>query len=116
MKIKHVAEKGKGVFAPKRYAEGELILRHEILAAPDDEADKLQRTFLDNYMFLINDTYFIALGQGSLLNHSGDPNLYYTFRKRTQQIEFYSLRPIKKGEELTIDYEWDSYPWETASS
>lgn len=112
MRVKHIAEKGKGVFAQKRYVEGELVLCHEILAVPDDEADKIQKTFLDNYLFLINDVYFIALGQGSLINHSADPNLYYTFRKRKQQIEFYALRPIKKGEEFTIDYEWDSYPWE----
>ena len=36
------------------------------------------------------------------INHSCDPNTY--MRRAYRKVEFYTLRPIKKGEELTCDY------------
>ncbi len=36
------------------------------------------------------------------INHSCRPNVY--MRRAYQQVEYYTLRPIKKGEELTCDY------------
>ncbi len=44
------------------------------------------------------------------VNHSCDPNLAVWFDGR--RIFYYSLRAIKKGEELTIDYnfDWDDDP------
>lgn len=36
------------------------------------------------------------------INHSCDPNTY--MRRAYRQVEFYSLKPIRKGEELTCDY------------
>ena len=36
------------------------------------------------------------------INHSCDPNTY--MRRAYRQVEFYSKRAIKKGEELTCDY------------
>lgn len=36
------------------------------------------------------------------INHSCDPNTF--MRRAYQKVEFYSRRPIKKGEELTCDY------------
>ncbi len=36
------------------------------------------------------------------INHSCDPNTY--MRRAYEKVEFYSLRPIRKGEELTCDY------------
>jgi SET domain-containing protein len=38
----------------------------------------------------------------SYINHSCDPNTY--MRRAYRQVEFYALRTIKKGEELTCDY------------
>ncbi|MFN4284680.1 MAG: SET domain-containing protein [Lacibacter sp.] len=38
----------------------------------------------------------------SYINHSCNPNTY--MRRAHRKVEFYSLRPIKKGEELTCDY------------
>jgi uncharacterized protein len=36
------------------------------------------------------------------INHSCDPNTY--MRRAYQKVEFYTLRPVRKGEELTCDY------------
>jgi uncharacterized protein len=38
----------------------------------------------------------------SYINHSCNPNTY--LRRAYQKVEFYSLRAIKNGEELTADY------------
>ncbi len=38
----------------------------------------------------------------SYINHSCDPNTY--MRRAYGKVEFYSLRKIRKGEELTCDY------------
>ena len=38
----------------------------------------------------------------SYINHSCDPNTY--MRRAYRQVEFYTKRSIKKGEELTCDY------------
>jgi SET domain-containing protein len=39
------------------------------------------------------------------VNHSCDPNLYAEIRGH--RVYFYSLRRIKKGEELTVDYQFE---------
>ena len=36
------------------------------------------------------------------INHSCNPNTY--MRRAYRKVEFYTLRPVKKGEELTCDY------------
>ncbi len=46
----------------------------------------------------------IALGFGSLYNHSYAPNLGWRCRYREQVIEYTALRAIAAGEELTINY------------
>jgi SET domain-containing protein len=63
-----------------------------------------------NYMFTL-DSYWALDGSvggsgAEYINHSCDPNLY---TKITQgHILYMSRRPIRKGEELTVDYHFDS--------
>jgi hypothetical protein len=42
--------------------------------------------------------------QGSHLNHSCDPNIYYSWNPSTGHGRFYAVRNITPGEELTISY------------
>jgi hypothetical protein len=42
--------------------------------------------------------------QGSRLNHSCDPNSYYSWNPSTGHGRFYAVRNITPGEELTISY------------
>jgi len=46
----------------------------------------------------------IALGFGSLYNHSIKPNAYYLMNNDNQTIDFYSLSHIRPHEEITINY------------
>jgi len=58
------------------------------------------------YIARINRSYVIDGGVGGsgakFINHSCDPNL--SLRKSKGRIYFYSKRPIRKGQELTVDY------------
>ena len=49
----------------------------------------------------------MALGVGSLFNHSKDQNLNLRRRLRQQEIVYVARRDIKRGEELTINYGYD---------
>jgi SET domain-containing protein len=61
------------------------------------------------YLFVLNDRCMIdgrVGGSGAeFINHSCSPNLVTRIVKG--HILFMSLRPIRKGEELTIDYNYD---------
>jgi len=58
------------------------------------------------YLARLNRRYAIdgsVGGSGAeFINHSCDPNLYA--RKSSGRIDLYSRRPIRKGQELTLDY------------
>lgn len=53
------------------------------------------------------DEWAVVLGYGSLYKHSEEPNLEYAYNKLTKQMQFIAKRPIKLGEELTINYGTD---------
>ena len=52
----------------------------------------------------------IALGLGSLFNHTSNPNVSYTGHAGDKTIIFTAMRDIAAGEELTIDYNADMDP------
>lgn len=67
------------------------------------------RRWPTSYIFLLDNRWMIdgaVGGSGAeFINHSCEPNLAAEIVKG--RIFYVSLRPIKKGEELTIDYNYD---------
>jgi len=61
------------------------------------------------YLFVLDDHWTIDGGVGGsgaeFINHSCEPNL--VTRIMRGHILYTSLRPIRKGEELTVDYNYD---------
>jgi SET domain-containing protein len=49
----------------------------------------------------------IALGSGSLYNHSDDPNAAFTTHIARGEVVYRAVRPIAAGEQIVIDYGWD---------
>jgi hypothetical protein len=100
--------RGRGVFATRRFAKGELVERCPTVELPRSEVTGR----LNDYVYSsVNDgDVLVVLGYGMLYNHSENPNLEYT-QERPSTIEFLALQTVRPGEELTIDYgdEW----WET---
>src|SRR5438552_285271 len=99
--------KGRGVVAQRTFYAGEIIERPPVIVIPADEAPLIRDTRLAHYYFEWGDDCkqaAIALGYGSLYNHSYAPNARYEFREEDDCLEFIALKEIQPGEEITINY------------
>jgi SET domain-containing protein len=99
--IKKDSIKGRCVYALEKIRPGKVVEVCQLIIVHEDEVgDELSR-FVFHYKGNFN---AIALGNGSLYNHSSSPNMtcYFDFKK--QLIVFESLRTIGKGEELVFNY------------
>jgi SET domain-containing protein len=99
--------KGRGVFALRQIAEGEVIEQAPVLVVPSREWRHICQTVLYNYCFgwgADSEDAALALGFGSLYNHSYQPNAIYIKRHAEVMIDFVALRQIAPGEEITINY------------
>jgi len=99
--------KGRGVVAQRQFRTGETIERSPVIVIPRAEAPLIRDTRLAHYYYEWGDDCreaAIALGYGSLYNHSYTPNARYEFREAEECLEFLALRDIEPGEEITINY------------
>ncbi|KAH7922040.1 hypothetical protein BV22DRAFT_992990, partial [Leucogyrophana mollusca] len=64
-----------------------------------------RHTLLDHYTFSWRDGRMaLALGLGSLFNHSSSPNVSYTTDSREDRIRYTTTRLVDQDEELCIFY------------
>ncbi|HMR91704.1 MAG TPA: SET domain-containing protein [Chitinophagaceae bacterium] len=100
---------GKGAFAIKAIPARRKLgnMGGEIISY--QEAQKRVKKQPHNVLFMVEfDHGNIALDASKNsnalrhINHSCNPNTY--MRRAFAKVEFYTLRPVKKGEELTCDY------------
>jgi len=99
--------KGRGVFAQKRFAKGDIIEYCPVIVIPRDEECLLESTVLFNYTYGWGEGFedsAIALGFGSLYNHAYRPNAMYKRMYENMVIVYVALRDIAEGEEITINY------------
>ena len=113
--VRHIPRKGRGVFATRSYRAGQLIERAPVIVIYAKHWRALSRTVLGDHVFEWGKRGMaISLGQGSLYNHSRDPNAHGEPKIREKVIDWTAARAIKKGEEITIDYrgsETDRQVW-----
>jgi len=110
LEVRDTRDRGRGVFSVVHFQEGVCIERSPVIEIPEDEIIHIRRTVIHNYFFKWGNELkdgAIALGFGSLFNHSYNPNAHYRLQPRERIIAFYSLRPIQPGEEITINYNGD---------
>ena len=105
IEVRRVKGKGRGVFARRPIREGEAIERVPVLVLPAAEIkDGEGWTGLAGFCFLWGEgTVALALGYGSLYNHSFRPNARYDDRGPRLKV-FTALRDIGPGEEITVNY------------
>lgn len=104
-------KKGKGAFAKIDIPDKKIIEISQVILIPNLEYEHIKKTILDNYTFTWDDPnnkgeskMAFAVTSYQFLNHSYEPNVVYQFDYKNETIEFITLRKIKKGEELTINY------------
>ena len=99
--------RGRGIFATRDIAPGEVIETCPVIALSPKDRLRIERTELFNYFFSWPETKeaaAICLGNGSLYNHSYDPNARYDKAFDGLAIRFVAIRPIEAGEEITVNY------------
>src|SRR3982751_6561045 len=100
IEVKRVKGKGRGVFARRLIRKGEVIERVPMLVLPNEESES--GPVLSHYCFAWGKgTVALALGYGSLYNHSYRPNARYDDAGRRIKV-FRALRDIAAGEEVTV--------------
>lgn len=103
--------RGRGVFALRPFSEGDTIEVAPVLSFSSEEWEEyVVNTDLADYSFRWTsdgEDGAIALGLGSLYNHSYAPSAKYVLRVSEREIAFVALRAIEAGEEITVNYNRD---------
>jgi SET domain-containing protein len=109
--IKDSGKYGRGIYAARDIKTGKCIEVSPVIVSPQTEWKYLKKTILSEYYFTWGENYehkAIALGYGSLFNHSYTPNATFVYKPDILSIAFFTTSDIKRGEEITINYNW--YP------
>ncbi|MBK8954704.1 MAG: SET domain-containing protein-lysine N-methyltransferase [Saprospiraceae bacterium] len=108
--IMKIAKKGRAVFCATDIPKGALIEICPIIVIPENEVDMIHETELHDYYFVWGDRdeqAAIALGYGSLYNHSYQPNAEYIFDPENESIDVRAIKDIPAGKEITFNYHGD---------
>lgn len=97
---------GRGVFADKDIPEGDIIEESPVLSIPEKSG------LFINYAFKIpkmektehDKKDVVALGYGSIYNHSSEPNAEATFDSDNLIMRFTAKAPIHRDNEIFISY------------
>lgn len=102
---------GIGVYAKTAITNGELI---EVAPLILVDSDVMAVSNLNDYVYTINkeeDLYAVALGYGSLYNHSDAPNAEWNMDIEKEQLRIIASEDIQEGQEIKVSY-GSSY-WES---
>lgn len=100
---------GRGVFAGESIEKGALLCVCPVLLVP--AKDPSNDGVLGAYYFEWSETnYALVLGLVSLVNHSYRPNVEVYTVNSNKTVKLYSLKSLRKGEELLVNY-GKQYPY-----
>ncbi len=104
--IAHTSGRGRGVFTAEEIAQGSTIEVCPVIVLPAQDKARIHASLLHDYYFDWEgrDVTAIALGYGSLYNHSDSPNADYEMDFSAETISIVAQRDIAPGEEICIDY------------
>lgn len=107
LRIKNIAGKGRGVFCNQLIGKDEIFETCPVLVIPAADYETVKASRLVDYFFTFNkeeNTLALALGFGSLYNHTVYSNAAYTLDKESKTITYYALEDIPAGKEICINY------------
>jgi len=105
--LKHVTQKGRGIFTKEKIDKNILVEESPVIVMSGEDRKMLDKTLLHDYIFewgINKDKCCMALGLVPMYNHSYESNCEYFMDYEKEIIEVKTMRVIKKGEELTINY------------
>jgi len=105
--------KGRGVFTSENISAGTIIEISPVIVMSKKERVMLDQTLLHDYIFewgKKKNQCCLALGYVSVYNHSYQSNCEYEMDYDEELISIKTMRYIKAGEELSINYngDWDN--------
>lgn len=104
--IKNTRRLGRGVYATRNIKKGDVVEISPVIVV--DNSSFLNSTILNTYVFeWRRGSSVLALGVGSLFNHSKKSNVTYNPVFQENTIIFVARKNIKKGYQLFIDYGYD---------
>lgn len=120
LSVRKTESSGRGVFTRIPLQAGTIINISHVLLFPPDEYQKYGKyTQLDNYTYIWSKgengaTMALALGLGSLFNHSfQSPNVSYTFDREKETIRYTLMKNVDAETELCISYGSGKMWWES---
>lgn len=109
--INEVKQKGRGVFCKTDLEADKIIEVAPVIVMSDEDRKLLDHTLLHDYIFEWTPEgakmCCMALGWVPIYNHSYQSNCEYFMNYEDQTIFIKTVRAIKAGEELTINYNGD---------
>lgn len=103
-------DRGRAVFTSKLITAGTVIEIAPMIVFSENDRLLLNDTFLYEYYFEWGKSGrkgALALGFGSLYNHSYSPNARYAPDFDLNVLEFIAVRDIEPGEEICVNYNLD---------
>ncbi len=97
----------RGVMTAGAIGAGSVIEICPMLVLSTSQLERIHHSELHDYYFLWGegqDQPAIALGYGSLYNHSPHPNATFSFDYQDETMLITSIRDIQEGEEITLNY------------
>ncbi len=104
---------GRGVFTKENIAKETIVEISPVVVMNSNERKLLDQTLLHDYIFewgFKQDQCCIALGYAAVYNHSYRSNCEYEMDYENELITIKTVRFIRAGEELFINYngDWNS--------
>jgi len=108
--IGNSGQKGRGVFTSENIPAGTLIEVSPVIVMTDQDRTLIDQTLLHDYIFewgVKKKQCCMALGYIALYNHRYRSNCEYEMDYDRQVISIKTMRDIRSGEELFINYNGD---------
>lgn len=110
LEIRDAKDKGRGVFARKDFAAGDVIEECPVIVLTEAEDKDVQKTILGRYVYEWEEkTSAVVLGYGSIFNHSYSPNAQYTRNFKKNLLVYTAIKDIPAGTEIVVNYNGDPH-------
>ena len=100
-------QKGRGVYAGVDFTPGDAIEICPVIVISPEDREIIHTTRLHDYYFtwgVHQEEAAIALGYGSIYNHSRSPNARFILDVPRRHIIIECTKPIAAGDEIMVNY------------